>query len=723
MRYTTLFFSVILLWSLEAQSQTSTITVENIWTTYKYFGDYSSGYKFMKDGKHYTAVEGSQLIKYDITTGEKTEILFDGKSFDGEDGFAGSFGTYVFSAEEDLLLLATGTESIYRHSSRSVYYIFNIDKKELTKLFDGPKQMYATFSPYGDAVAFVVDNNVYVRHMDDGRVEQVTSDGAYGHIINGAVDWVYEEEFSMDKGYTWNVDGSKLAYYKFNESEVPNFIMKTYTTDLYPKNVEFKYPKVGEVNSKVSVHIYDLKEKEVVDAELPARLEYLPRMKWTQDKNTLSVQSLNRWQNNLGLWFVKASNGKTKLVMEDRSDYYVDVDDHLSFTEDGRHFIWSSEKDGYQHLYLYDMNGEEIRRLTKGQFDVTDYYGLDWINNELYYQAAVESPLRREIYKISYEGGKPEKISKEPGWYDIQFSTTFDYYIENFSTINSPAIATIKNRSGEIVRTLYDNQTLRTMQEHEAVNEIEFFDMIIEEGERLNGYWLKPDNFDESKKYPLFMYLYGGPNSQKVKDQWFGQNYWWFQMLADMGYVVACVDNRGTGARGEKFRKMTYTQLGHFETKDQIAAAKYLGGLPYIDEERIGVFGWSYGGYLSTLCLLKGNDVFDMAIAVAPVTNWKWYDNIYTERFMKTYAENAAGYDQNSPVFFADQLRGDYLLVHGGSDDNVHVQHSMEMANALIQANKQFDFYIYPNDNHGIYFGNARRHLYEKMTSFILEKL
>ncbi|MFT6742230.1 MAG: dipeptidyl-peptidase-4, partial [Paraglaciecola sp.] len=386
-----------------------------------------------------------------------------------------------------------------------------------------------------------------------------------------------------------------------------------------------------------------------------------------------------------------------------------------------------SEKDGWNHVYLYDMKGQQVAQLTSGKWEVTNFYGVDEVNNKFYYQAAKDGPMRRHIYEGNLQRLKQQtadrQMTTEKGTNTAQFSSTFDYYVNTHAAINSPSNYTVYTRGSKAVRVIEDNATLKATQKEMNVLPVEFFEFFTEEKVKLNGYMIKPTNFDANKKYPVFMYQYSGPGSQQVVDSWRGANYWWFQMLAQQGYLIACVDGRGTGARGEEFKKMTYKQLGHYETLDQIEAAKWLGRLPYTDANRIGIFGWSYGGYLSSLAILKGNDVFKAAIAAAPVTNWKWYDSIYTERYMQTSEENPEGYQQNSPVYFADQLKGNYLLVHGMGDDNVHFQNTAEMANALIAANKQFDTYFYPNRNHGIYGGNTRLHLFTKMTNFLTEHL
>ncbi|MGB1217169.1 MAG: alpha/beta fold hydrolase, partial [Saprospiraceae bacterium] len=443
----------------------------------------------------------------------------------------------------------------------------------------------------------------------------------------------------------------------------------------------------------------------------------------TQNPNQLCVFKMNRWQNELELLLADAKTGETKTLLKEKNKYYVDIHDNLTFLENGKQFIWTSEMSGYNHVYLYGMNGKKIRQVTKGNWEVTNFYGIDEKKGKIYYQAAEDSPMERHVYSANLKGKKKKKLTPKKGTNNVQFSSTYAYFVNTHSTANSPASYSVFALGGKEVRNIVDNSRLKTSMKDYGVTPVEFFDFKTSEGVKLNGWMIKPANFDENKEYPVFMTEYGGPGSQKVVDSWDSFNYWWYQMLAQKGYIVACVDNRGTGGRGEEFKKMTYLQLGKYETIDQIEAAKWLGAKSYVDKDRIGIFGWSYGGYLSSLCILKGNDVFKSAIAVAPVTSWKWYDTVYTERYMRTLEENEVGYKENSPVYFADQLKGNYLLVHGIADDNVHFQHAAEMSAALVNANKQFDTYIYTNKNHGIYGGPTRLHLYTKMTNFLLEKL
>ena len=690
------------------------ITLEDIWQKYTYRTKGVPGFNFLKDGKHYATSEGKNIIKNDLTTGQAVGKIYEGTA---------AFDDYTFSDDESKILLSKDLESIYRHSSQGNYQVW--DGKALKPLYATSKQINPTFNSLNTQVAFTSDNNLYVNDLQNNKIIQVTKDGAKNSIINGLCDWVYEEEFSFTRAYEWSPDGMKIAFLRFDESAVPEYTMQTYDNTMYPHNVTFKYPKVGEKNSVVTVWIYDVK-KGILKQVQTGAAEYFPRLKWTPD-NRLIVFKMNRLQNELELLLTDSQTGKTTLFLKETNKYFVDLElnDDIVFLKDGS-FIKSSESDGYNHIYLYDKTGKIIRQLTKGNWDVRKVYGLDEVNGEVFYQASKISPMQKEIYFVKLDGSKDHVLGgkdAEIGTNNAEFSSNFSYFVLNHSTSNIAATYTVYDNQGVKIRTIEDNKGVEILQKDYGVQPIEFFKFTTSENVELNGWMIKPTGFDPAKKYPVFMTQYSGPGSQQVVDAWKGQDYWWYQMLAQKGYMIVCVDPRGTGGRGEEFRKMTYKQLGHYETIDQIEAAKWLAKQPYVDGKRIGIFGWSYGGYMSSLCILKGNDVFKAAIAVAPVTNWKWYDSIYTERYMQTEKENTEGFKDNSPVYFADRLKGNYLIVHGMAVDNVHFQNSVEMVDALVKANKQFDTYYYPNKNHGIAGGSTRLHLYTKMTRFLMEKL
>ena len=702
-------------------AQEKMIQLEDIWASRTFSPEWVWGINSMNDGVHYSSLNYGEnnvyITQYSYETGDSISTIVDSKDLDGI-----SFSDYSFSEDEKKVLLPTETESIYRYSTRSNYYVYDRETKIAEELSEG-KQRLAQFSPDASKVAFVKENNIFIKDIINNTELQVTFDGEINKIINGATDWVYEEEFAFDNGMQWNASGNKIAYYRFDEEKVPEFSMDLFT-DLYPSQSQFKYPKAGETNSTIELFIYDLDSNKTTKANINTEEEfYIPRIKWTLDENVLSVQRMNRHQNQLDFILVDAKDGSSQTIFTENDAAYIDVTDNLTFLNDGKYFIWTSEKSGYNHIYLYNLKGKQVRQITKGNYDVTDFYGIDESNNTVYFASSERSPMHRDVYAIQLNGKNKKTLTNKIGTNSATFSTNYKYFINQYSNANTPYYFSLFDAKGNEVRMLKDNSNLKNSLAEYALSQKEFFNFKTTEGIDLNGWMMKPHNFDETKQYPVFMYLYGGPGSQQVTDSWGGSNFLWYQMLTQQGYIVACVDNRGTGARGSEFKKCTYQQLGKLETEDQIEANRYLANLPYVDGSRIGIFGWSYGGYMSSLCLLKGADEFKMAIAVAPVTNWRYYDSIYTERYMRTPQENASGYDDNSPINHVEKLKGKYLLVHGSADDNVHYQNTMEMTNALVNANKQFDLFIYPNKNHGIYGGYTRLHLFTKMTNFIKENL
>lgn len=705
------------------------ITPEMLWRTGDFYPQRVSGLNSMNDGEHYSVLEkrATEIVMYKYENGEKVKTIL--KLRDLKNDKIRYIENYVFSRDENRILLQTNSNYIYRRSFTADFFVYDVVKKELTPVSENGAQQLATFSPDGNKVAFVRENNLYYKDLLEGIEVQVTFDGKRNEIINGAPDWVYEEEFEFARGYEWSIDSKKIAYYKFNEKKVKQFNMTMFKgmapsmdeNALYPENYTFKYPKAGEENSKVVILVYDLQSKKHTTME-SGNEEYIPRIKWTQEADKLCIYSLNRHQNKLQYLLADAASGKSKIIFTDTDKAYVDEKyfDYTTFLTDRQHFIVASERDGYNHLYLCNMEGNIVNQITKGAWDVTDYLGYDSKNQLVYYQASVSKPYNHEVFSIKINGKRNNLISSGKGVASIDFSKGYKYFVQRFSNHETPPVYTVHSYKGRVLRTLEDNKTLKEkVAEYGGTNK-EFFTFKTSDDTLLYGYMIKPHNFDPNKKYPLFMTQYSGPNSQSVTNSW---DFGWSQLLAQKGYIVACVDPRGTGHRGRDFRKVTYLELGKYETIDQIEAAKYLGNLPYIDEERIGIYGWSYGGFLASLCITKGAEYFKTAIAVAPVTNWRYYDNIYTERFMRTPQENPDGYDSNSPINHVDKLEGKFLLVHGTADDNVHVQNTMEFAEALVQANKDFRMQLYTNRNHGIYGGNTRFHLFNLMTNFIFENL
>ena len=713
--------------SSAAASASQPITLDDIWLRYSYYPEKSQGFDFMKDGKSYARMEYFDndtkitINQYGIVDGKRVSNLL-------ETDAKTAISSYSFNTDESKMLLSTQEEALYRHSSVGSYQIYDLKSKQMIAVSDKGKQRIATFDPTGNKVAFVRDNNLFIKDLSSNTEQAITTNGKANELINGAPDWVYEEEFSMDRAYYWSTTGSKIAYLSFDESQVPEFILTEYDGGLYPTHSSFKYPKAGEKNSKVSLHIYDLATQKTIDVAINDTADfYIPRFKWSPDGN-LYFFKLNRHQNDLAIYRTNPATGETGLWLREKNPSYVevapgvDVMDNFLFLANGKQAIGLSEEDGFNHIYLYNTDGTK-KQLTKGGWEVSKLYGVDEKRGLVYYQSTEDSPLQRHIYVVDLKGANKKCLTLIQGWNDAEFSATFDYFVLTHSSINSPPEVAVYDYTGRKQRDIINNTTLREKQRACNVSDVEFFKFTTSDNILLNGWMIKPQNMQPNKKYPVLMYVYGGPASQEAIDQWNDFDYWWFQMLAQQGYVVACVDGRGTGGRGEAFKKCTYKQLGKWETNDQIEAAKWLGKQSYIDPTRIGIFGWSYGAYMSLLAILKGNDVFKTAIAVAPVTNWKWYDTIYTERFLQTPEENKDGYENNSPINFADRLKGNLLLIHGDADDNVHYQNTAEMAKALVDANKQFDFMAYPNKDHSIAGGYTRFHLYTKMTNFLKEKL
>jgi dipeptidyl-peptidase-4 len=703
------------------------ITLEQIWASGMFQPESVYGLKSMNDGVHYTLLDNDRgstqkINQYAYATGELVKSIVDLSIIELAETKGAPFKVdgYSFSSDEKKILFSTQTEKIYRHSTRSKYYVYDIASKKI-ELLSTEKQRYATFSPTGDKVAFVRDNNLFVKEIgDDGVETKLTYDGEKNAIINGATDWVYEEEFAFDKAFFWSPTGNSIAYYKFNESSVKEFNMPIYGT-LYPQDNPFKYPKAGEKNSTVQIEVANIINGNVSTYSPEASVEYIPRVKWSKTDDALIIYTMNRHQSNLKLVNYNPSEESSSILYEEDNEAYIDITDNFYVVGANKGFIFTSEKSGFNHLHYQSWNGSKNYQITKGDWEVTEVYGFEEKSGTIYFQGAKKSPMDREVYKTSIKGSEPEKLTPLAGWNKATFSSGFKYFINYHSTASSPSYISLHKISGKEIRVLKDNTVLNLTLTKCDISKPEFMTIPVN-GEKLNAYMIKPSNFDPSKKYPVLMYVYGGPGSQTVKNSWGGANYLWYQMLAQKGYIIVSVDNRGTGARGEKFKKLTYKQLGKYETEDQISSAKWLANQSYVDANRIGIWGWSYGGYMSSLCLFKGNDVFKTAIAVAPVTNWKYYDSIYTERYMQTPEENS-GYDENSPITHVDSLKGNYLLIHGTGDDNVHFQNSIEMVTALQKANKQFDFMMYPNKNHGIYGGNTRLQLFQMLTNYVEENL
>ncbi len=715
----------LLFFFVGVHAQTTKLTLNDIWASRTFLPNRIDEIRSMNDGESYTILKGNRIVRFNYKNGKETGVVLSGSEFMlKNENYPVDIDDYQFSLDESLVLITSGIDMIYRHSFVADYYIYNLKTKQLKPVSENGKQMLAEISPNGKHVAFVRDNNLFITDLSTWDERQITSDGEFNRIINGAPDWVYEEEFGFSKGYQWSPDGKKIAYYKFDESDVKEFTLMNYLGEEYPELYTFKYPKAGEDNSLVELWVYhqDLDRHVKIDVG-PEPDQYIPRMGWTANSDVMWIQRLNRLQNKLEILYAEPATGSSRVIYTETNNYYIDITDNLTFLKNGKEFIFTSEKDGFNHIYLSDINGNELKQITSGQFDVLSLVHIDETNRLVYYTSSEDGPVNAMLYSVGFDGSSRKKLFEKQGTYNASFSNNSSYFILTFEDANTPPQYAIYNTRPKMLVELENNKDLIEATEKYQFVKKTFFTFTTLQDIELHGWIMKPEQLEKDRKYPVLMHVYGGPGSQTVNNNWGWYDFIWHQMLVQNGFIVVSVDNRGTGARGEEFKKCTYMQLGKLETEDQVEAAKYLGTLPYVDKNNIGIFGWSYGGYMSSLCMTKGSDVFKAGIAVAPVTNWRYYDNIYTERFMRTPEENPDGYDKNSPVFYTKKLKGPFLIVHGDADDNVHVQNTHEFVNALVNANKQFDMYIYPNKNHGIYGGYTRLHLYTRMTEFLFNHL
>ncbi len=689
------------------------ITLNKIHSGY-YRTEFIYGINSMNDGEHYTVLEKDGIVKYSYKTGKKIETILEAKIQD-----------YTFSHDESKVLVLNEQQPIYRHSFLGKYHVVNLSKNgKITALNNGNWVQEPKFSPDGRFVAFISGNNLYYQDLSSEKITQITFDGEKNKIINGLADWVYEEEFGHADMYQWTKNSESLVFVKFDESQVKEMNMQVFNGNLYPQDFRFKYPKAGEENSKVSVYTYDLNLNKSTQINL-ANFEtyYIPQVFQTAQPNEIAIATSNRHQNKLEIIKINTKNYSTKKILTETDTAWIETDNlSLEFLEDNS-FLWASERDGFRHFYWYTPDGKLKKQITKGNWEITDYYGFNSKNSEILVQTTEKGSTNRVVSKINIKTGKKQIVSELNGTNNADFSKSFQYFINTHSSAEQPNTYTLRDFNGKTLRELQNNNSaLKKLQSDGFVTK-EFFQIPNKNSDQMNAWMIKPKDFSPNKKYPVLMYQYSGPGSQQVSNAWDGRNTIWFNLLAQKGYIVICVDGRGTGYRGTKYKKATYKNLGKYEIEDQIAAAQWIGSQSFVDAGRIGIFGWSFGGYMASLAMTKGADVFKVGIAVAPVTTWRYYDTIYTERYLQTPQENPQGYDENSPINFADLMKGKYLLIHGTADDNVHYQNAVEMAEALIQKNKEFEFMTYPDKNHGIYGGNTRLHLYQKMTNFILNNL
>ena len=728
-------FAFICLLTLVLGVQAQKVTLQDV-ANGTYRAQSIHGLKPMLDGEHYTQIspDHKRIVKYSFKTGEEVGTVFDVAT--ARNHTLKSFDDYILSPDESLILIQTETKPIYRRSFTAVYYIYNVKNRTLEPLSEGGPQQVPLFSPDSHQIAFVRNNNIFLVKLLFGNSEsQVTKDGEYNKVLNGIPDWVYEEEFGCNRAFDFSADSRMIAYIRFDESQVPMFSFPEYKGMFpsrdeyasYPGAYTYKYPKAGETNSTVSVHTFDIKSRVTRKMNLEMDADgYIPRIKFTSDPEKLAIMTLNRHQNRFNVYMANPRSALCKTVIRDEAEQYIKEQAYSDIVFYPENIVMMSERDGYNHLYLYSIGGNLIKQITSGKFEVKEFLGWDQKTNVFYYTSNEESPLRSAVYKVDGKG-KKTKLSTRVGTNNALFSKNFAYYINTYSSKDTPTLITLNNNKGKEMATLMDNAELKSKVANLNMPTKEFFTFKTPDGVELNGWMMKPAHFDPNKKYPVIMHQYSGPGSQQVLDRWgigsFGDGGMFEAYMCDKGYIMVCVDGRGTGGRGAAFEKCTYLFLGVKESKDQAAAAHYLSTLPYIDGTRIGIWGWSFGGYNTLMSMSEGSGAFKAGVAIAAPTDWRFYDSVYTERFMRTPKENGEGYDAGSPIKQAAKLQGKLLLIHGTADDNVHFQNCAEYSEALVQANKQFDMQVYTNRNHGISGGNTRNHLMNRVADFFIENL
>lgn len=696
-------------------------------------GERMSEVRPMSDGATYAQIsgDGRKIVKYSFATGKQVGVLFDLDNVRGPKIRIGGIDGYVMSPDGSRILIQTDTKPIYRRSFTATYYIYEVRNNKMYALSDGGPQQTPIFSPDGNQIAFVRDNNIFlVKLLYDNAESQVTKDGKFNEVINGIPDWVNEEEFSTNSSMVFSADGKQICWVRYDESAVKEYSFQLFKGShpqrdefaTYPGYYKYKYPKPGEDNSKVAVYSYDIKSRQTRKLDVPLDADgYIPRIEMTSDPTKIAVFTLNRHQDDLRIYMVNPLSTVSKLVIEDKVDKYVKEEAVCAVAIKGNSILLPSERDGYNHLYLYSLTGQLKRRVTKGAFVVSDVYGFDEATGDVYYAANPDGAWDQQIY-VSHANGKTEALTRKAGVNSAIFSTDYKYFINTWSDINHPAVYTLCNKSGKALTTLIDNQELKRKYDSYEMGSKELFSFTTSEGVKLNGWMVKPAGFDAGKRYPVIMFQYGGPGNQQVLNAWNigcnGQGALMEQYFAQQGYVVVCVDNRGTGGRGAAFEKCTYLRLGEKESADQVETAIWLGKQSYVDKDRIGIWGWSYGGWNTLMSMSEGRGVFRAGVAVAPPTCWRYYDTVYTERYMRTPKENPSGYDEVNPIARAPKLHGALLICHGLADDNVHFQNTAEYTEALVQADKDFKENIYVNRNHGIFGGNTRNHLFRQIINF-----
>lgn len=728
-----LLFAFSLLFCLNLSAQSSEISLRSV-TDGSYYPEYIYGVNPLNDGESYSQLssDGKQITRSSFKTGKQTGVIFDVATVRSETSLP-KIDDYIMSPDEKKILIKTQTKKIYRRTDTAVYYIYDVVNNKMEPLSEGGPQTSPVFSPDGNVVAFARDNNLFlVKLLFNNAETQVTKDGKRNEIINGIPDWVNEEEFSTKCSFTFTADSKTLCWIRYDESKVPVYEMQMWKgqspkheeNDLYPHDYTYKYPIAGEQNATVTVHSFEIKSRVTRQLDVPLDADgYIPRIFGTSDETKLAVVTLNRHQDRMNIYMVNPLSGIAKLAVQETNSKYLRESAYtdLKFYPDG--FAMLSERSGYQHLYWYNLNGQLLRTVTKGDFEVSAFYGYDPTTQKFYYASHEESPLKTAVY-CSDKNGKVTRLSTETGSNSATFSKSMKYFMNIWSNLTTPPVTTLRDANGKKLSTLVDNASLKTKVDAVA-GQRELFSLTTADGVQLNGWMVKPRNFDPSKKYPVLMYQYSGPGSQEVKDAW-GSGFYpgliFESYMAQEGYIFVCVDGRGTGARGAEFEKCTYLRLGDLESHDQVETAIWLGQQPYVDKDRIGIWGWSFGGFNTLMSMSEGRPVFRCGVAIAAPSNWRYYDTIYTERFMRTPQENE-NYNTISPIGRANQLSGDLLLIHGTADDNVHYRNCTEVSEAYVQADKQFQMQIYTNRNHSIYGGNTRNHLITRMVEFFNSKM
>lgn len=700
----------------------------------KYYPEYIYGVNPLNDGVSYSQLssDGKQIVRSSFRTGKQSGIIFDVANVRSEVKLDRIDG-YTMSPDEKKILIKTQTQKIYRRTDKAVYYIYDVASRVMVPLSEGGPQTSPLFSPDGNVIAFARDNNLFVVKLLYNNAEtQVTKDGKRNEIINGIPDWVNEEEFSTARSFDFTADSKVLCWIRYDESQVPVYNMQMWRgqypkhdeNDLYPHDYSYKYPIAGEQNATVSVHSFELKSRVVRQLDVPLDSDgYIPRIIATSDPSKLAFVTLNRHQDLMNLYMVNPLSGTSRLAVKETNERYLRETAYngLRFYDDG--FVMLSERSGYQHIYWYNLNGQLLRTVTKGNFEVCAFYGYDVATQSFYYASHEESPLKTAVYRVDRKG-VAKRLSTESGQNSAIFSKSLKYYMNTWSNLTTPPVTTLRDANGKCLATLIDNAGLKA--KVDAVSgQRELFSFTISDGVQLNGWMVKPRNFDASKRYPVIMYQYSGPGSQEVADGWgngFMPGLVFESFMAAQGYIYVCVDGRGTGARGAEFEKCTYLRLGDLESHDQVETAVWLGQQPYVDKARIGIWGWSFGGFNTLMSMSEGRPVFRCGVAVAAPSNWRYYDTVYTERFMRTPQENE-NYNTVSPIGRAAQLSGDLLLIHGTADDNVHFRNCTELSEAYVQADKQFQMQVYTNRNHFIMGGNTRNHLFNRIVDFFNDKM